>query len=688
MSSSSPAVCENTERLAALRRYSILDSPPERDFDDICHLAAQICGTPMSTLTFVDRDRQWFKSEIGVGMRETPLQNSICRHAILEDEALVVPDTLQDDRFRTNPLCFSDPNIRFYAGAVIRTADGLPLGTVCVMDRKPRQLSPDQVEALRALARQVMTMLELRRRAAEEHASVLSLARSEERYRTLGEATSDIIWTNSAEGEMLGEQPGWSRFTGQSFAEYQKFGWARAIHPDDAPLTLAAWQRSVTERRPFNFQHRVRRHDGAWRLCLIRAIPIFENGAVREWVGVHTDVTDVTAAEEKLQQALQDATKANSAKDDFLAKLSHELRTPLMPVLMTLGELLEDDTVSAQQKEHLTLIFRNVELEARLIDDLLDVTRIGHDKLELREETCDVHRLIEHALSICQPSLRDRKIKVTTRWDAAAHLVSGDPVRLQQVFWNLLTNAGKFMSEGGHLQIASSNPQPEIVRLEVTDDGIGIEESRLPSLFQVFEQGDRLVTRKFGGLGLGLAICKGILDRHGGQIRAASAGLGCGTTMTVELNVTASLKTASHGMTAKIARPAGNARSLRLLLVEDHENTAEVLLRLLRRAGHAVQHAGTIARGLQWATEETFDLVISDLGLPDGSGLELMRQLQHTHGLRGIALSGYGSHTDIAASREAGFLQHLLKPVEWKQLDETIRGFAEGAWERERPAQT
>jgi signal transduction histidine kinase/ActR/RegA family two-component response regulator len=545
--SDSLSVCASRDRLAALYRYEILDTPPERDFDDVCALAAQICGTPIALLSFLDRGRQWFKSEIGLGISETPLDNSICRYALLEKDVLVVNDTLLDSRFRANPLCSGEPGLRFYAGAVIRTPDGFPIGSVCVLDREPREATPRQVEALQTLARQVMTMLELRR-------------------------------------------------------------------------------------------------------------------SNRELVQTQTELTS----------ALTAATDANAAKDEFLAKLSHELRTPLMPVVMSVGALLEMPDLAEEMREDLAMVLRNVKLETRLIDDLLDVTRIAHGKLELTLQECDLHEVARDAMRVCLPALEEKEIALAVEFEATQHTILGDPARLQQVFWNLLTNAAKFTPEGGTVGIRSHNEESdgelECV-VELSDTGRGIETELIEGLFDAFEQGGRGVTRRYGGLGLGLAICKGVIDLHGGRISARSDGVGAGTTFTVALATVPPQKVESP---APAENPASAASAMRILLVEDHEPTAAVLCRLLRRSGHSIKHAPTLAEARRLASLAEFDLVMSDLGLPDGTGLDLMQELRATYGLSGIALSGYGMDADLVRSRKAGFVAHLTKPVDIAHLRRTL----------------
>jgi CheY-like chemotaxis protein len=251
--------------------------------------------------------------------------------------------------------------------------------------------------------------------------------------------------------------------------------------------------------------------------------------------------------------------------------------------------------------------------------------------------------------------------------------VDADPARLQQVLWNLLRNAGKFTPAGGCVSIRTRNEDARLV-VEVADTGQGIAADVLPRVFEPFEQGTDEVTRRHGGMGLGLAIAKAVVDLHGGAIRAASEGEGKGATFTVALSLRAAAPTIA---TPDNAEPTvSSARPLRLLLVEDHADTAKMLARLLRLDGLDVQWAGTVAGAVELASAESFDVVVSDLGLPDGSGHDLMRRLLHDGPVRGIAMSGYGMEDDLRQSREAGFVEHLVKPVNLPQLREAIRRVA------------
>ncbi|MDQ6626778.1 MAG: ATP-binding protein, partial [Verrucomicrobiota bacterium] len=322
------------------------------------------------------------------------------------------------------------------------------------------------------------------------------------------------------------------------------------------------------------------------------AYPVYRDGELRGAVTTFLDITERRQAEVALQKAKLEAEEANRAKDRFLAMLSHELRTPLTPVLMTIASLRRQSDISDDLRRDLEVLQRNVELEALLIDDLLDLTRITHGKLELRPDAVDVHMELEHALNISAADLAAKRLAVTRRFEAKQHHCWADAARLQQVFWNLVKNAVKFTAVGGAIVVRTRNEGNQIV-VDVTDNGVGIAADLLPRIFDAFEQGGRATTSQYGGLGLGLAISKRVIDLHGGTITGESAGVGRGATFTVTLT---SMQTSMlEGPAVHLPPDNPPARAANLLLVEDHEDTARVLSRILEQAGYKVAHAGNIA---------------------------------------------------------------------------------------------
>jgi PAS domain S-box-containing protein len=408
-------------------------------------------------------------------------------------------------------------------------------------------------------------------------------------------------------------------------------------------------------------------------------VPHVHEGEVQGFVVLLEDVTERRHAEAALRereaellQAKEEAEAANLAKDRFLATLSHELRTPLAPVLAVVSALQQDAGLAAEVQRGLAVVRKNVELEARLIDDLLDLTRISRGTLELQSEVVDLHQVIVSAFETLRlPEALAGRIALHTELAEDAAPVWADPARLTQVLCNLLSNALKFTPEGGMVTVRSRR-DGESWAVEVADTGIGIEPERLATIFGAFDQGRPETARRFGGLGLGLTISRAILELHGGEIAAASAGPGRGATVTLRLPadlppVEAAVRPAPE------AEEQGAERPLSILLVEDHADTAAALAELIRLMGHRVQVAGGVAEALAVAQEGPApDLLISDLGLPDGSGLEVMRGFA-ARGVPGIALSGYGMEEDLERSRKAGFVRHLTKPVAFDRLARTLR---------------
>ncbi|PYI87519.1 MAG: hypothetical protein DMF03_13230 [Verrucomicrobia bacterium] len=398
------------------------------------------------------------------------------------------------------------------------------------------------------------------------------------------------------------------------------------------------------------------------RPCGTKELSLAEELAQRAALAV-----DNAALYKSAREARAQAERASLAKDRFLAMLSHELRTPLTPVLASVSALEGEEQMPSTLRDSLQLIRRNVELEARLIDDLLDLTRISKGKLQLSCETVDAHKLLQNALEICRSEIESKHLKFTSDFSAAHVRLEADPARLQQIFWNLIKNAVKFTPAGGKLSVRTSNGSTGEFCVEVEDSGRGIDPELLPRVFNAFEQGERA---HLGGLGLGLAISKALVDAHHGRISAESAGRNQGAKFTVAFPL--SKASESDHATAPPA-PSSVRKTKRILLVEDHEDTNRSLTTLLRQRGYQVDPAYDLRTALQLAADREFDVLISDIGLPDGSGIDLMSSLNHRRPLFGIALTGFGMEEDIRRSYEVGFSHHLVKPIDLNKLDSLIQ---------------
>jgi PAS domain S-box-containing protein len=476
--------------------------------------------------------------------------------------------------------------------------------------------------------------------------------------------TGELKWS-----ERCNEVFGLPRGTQPDYAMY-----VNGVHPEDRHIiqqTVADVLRPGGSSR-YDIEYRVvgaQDRQVRWVSEKGRAI-LDEKGHAVRFIGTILDITEAKNAAIALQRAKIAAEEANRAKDQFLAMLSHELRTPLTPVLMSVAAMRREPNLSDAVRGDLEMLQRNIELEALLIDDLLDLTRIAHGKFELHQDATDVHACIEHALSISTADLTQKHLHLTKRLEAQQHHCWADAARLQQVFWNVLKNAIKFTPDAGKIDISTRNDNEHHIIVEFTDTGIGVERDVQPRIFEAFEQGSRAVTARFGGLGLGLAISKRVIDLHGGTIAVHSEGRDKGATFIITLS--AMETSLLEGPTYLLDLDVGAGGPAELLLVEDHQDTARVMRRVLETAGYAVAHAASVAQARTLAHERKFDLVISDVGLPDGTGLDLMRDLNQAYGLTGIALSGFGTEDDVSASKAAGFSEHLTKPVEWERLRDAI----------------
>ncbi len=480
------------------------------------------------------------------------------------------------------------------------------------------------------------------------------------------ESSDDAIIGKSLEGRITSWNRAAERIFGYAADEMIGQSIALLMPPDHAEDLARILGHIRRGERVDHYQTRRRRKDGRIIDVSLTVSPIRDSeGQIIGASKIARDITVQKQVDAELKAAKEAAESANRAKDAFFATLSHELRTPLTPVLMGVGSLVADPRLPPALRDDLAVILRNAELESRLIDDMLDLSRVIQGKLELRLGPVDLHDAIRHAADACRPDLREKRLSLRLDLKAERFCVEGDGARLQQVLWNLIKNAVKFTPEGGEIAVTTADLDG-FLRITVRDSGIGIDAEALPKIFDAFEQVSRDVTRQFGGLGLGLAISKAIVEAHGGTITAESEGRGRGATMSVVLSDPMPLIQEC----VEPYEPADQERGpLRILLVEDHADTVRIISRMLARSGHEVIWADTIAAAIE-AASTPFDLLISDLGLPDGSGLELIRHFGPTPS---IALSGFGMEDDVQKALASGFSAHLTKPIDFAKLEATIR---------------
>ena len=503
------------------------------------------------------------------------------------------------------------------------------------------------------------------------------LIESEERLRMATSAVSDVVWTNSADGQMQGEQVSWGEFTGQSRAEYEGRGWAKAVHPDDVQQTIDAWNSAVAGNRAFSCEHRVCRYDGQWRLCSVRALPVKNpDGTIREWVGVHADITERKRDEEKLRQLAAELSEADHRKNEFLATLAHELRNPLAPIrnglqLMKLagGQHEAIDQARAMMERQLTHM-------VRLVDDLMDASRISQGKLELRKQPISLTAVLNSAIEASSAMVESRKHQLIVDLPAHTLMVDADLTRLAQVFQNLLNNAAKYSEPGGQIHVTVKSHGGE-ARVTIKDSGVGIATAQLPRIFEMFTQVDRSLEMSQGGLGIGLSLVQRLVNMHGGTVEATSAGLGQGSEFVVHLPLlnewTQPIAPDSHD------KPAASSMPLKILVVDDNRDGADSLSEMLQLMGNDTRTGYDGLQAVALAGAYQPDVILLDIGLPKLNGYEacgLIRENAAGKPLVLIAVTGWGQDKDRDRTRAAGFDHHLVKPVDPMALMKMLDGLS------------
>jgi PAS domain S-box-containing protein len=548
-------------------------------------------------------------------------------------------------------------------------------------------------------ARQLFTITRtFRETLANEQSARDAAETSERRYSSLVAATTSLVYTADSEGRFVAPQHPWAQYTGQSWDEHRGYGWQDAFHPEDQERVRSTWREAHASRSVFVIEARLRHvASDTYHWVVGRAVPVLApDGAAREWIGTVIDVDDRLRAErerdsllEREQLARGAAESANRAKDQFLAMVSHELRNPLSPILAWSRLLQSPDLDEAKRVQGLQAIERGARSQAQLIGDLLDISRIVSGKLRLDVRPLDLVPVIEAAIETVRPSADARQIRLSVILDPRSGPIAGDPERLQQVAWNLLSNAVKFTPKGGRItvQLARINSH---VELTVSDTGEGIPPDLLPHVFERFWQAEGGTTRQRGGLGLGLAIVRHLVELHGGTVAVESEGAGRGTIFRVNLPLMAVTSdvhdpgrrhpTGEDGVPA-IEHPIRLER-VRVLVVDDEPDTVAVVQALLALQGADVRTARSTPEALAVLDEWRPDVLVSDIGMPEEDGYALIARVRaRTDSASGaipaVALTAYARVEDRIRVLAAGFDMHVAKPIDPGELVAVVARLAQ-----------
>ncbi|MGJ4744969.1 hybrid sensor histidine kinase/response regulator [Leptospira sp. SA-E8] len=542
------------ERVQALRRYKILDTPPEEKYDGIIKAASLICGTPMALVSLIDSERQWFKARMGLKDKETPRRESFCQFALSENKTLIVEDALLDPRFQQNPYVINDPNIRFYAGAPLRTPDGYVLGTLCVLDSQPKKISEAEIQALEALATSVVSFMEL------------------------------------------------------------------------------------------------------------------------------------DAKSQSLIQLQSVALELQKAKEQFFINMNHELRTPVHGIL-GMVDLLHQTNNPELQREYLDSLTESSEHLIRLINDVIDFSKAESGSLHFSFKEFDMISLIERYSEEASDKAFKKGLAFKTILPPARESidVKSDSIRVRQVLSNLVSNALKFTEKGGvtvELELGQETEKDITLSLSVKDTGIGIEERRIPTLFEAFSQTDISTTRKYGGTGLGLSICKRICEALDWNISVESES-GKGSKFVLEMTLPKadlSEKVQTLGSKKRIDFDFSEHRDLKILVAEDNPVNQRLIQKMLEKLGLS---CAVVSNGIDalayWEEKDVVDLLLLDIQMPELSGLETARILKKKPSVKKvpwiIAVTAHDSQEDRKACEEAGMDDYLGKPFRIEDLGEKIQEF-------------
>ncbi len=578
---------------------------------------------------------------------------------IVAGRTIVNCDSQEDPRTAaTYEETYREHGERAYV-AVPLMREGRWRGTLWISTDQPRRWQPREVSLLELVAERTWNAVERLRVDAE-------LRLSEERYRSLTQILTSVVWHTDPAGLFTVEQPEWAAYTGQTWEQYRGEGWAMALHPDDREPVRELWRLAVQARSSYQGSGRVwHAPTGAYRYFVARAVPLLDaGGTVREWIGTITDVDEQKRGEEALRES-------DRRKDEFLATLSHELRTPLasgygwVKLLAQAPDMLETG---------LQAIDNSFVSQIKLVDDLLDVSRIVAGKLQLDLQPCDLTGVVGSAVEMVRPSAQAKLLDLRLHIQSVP-IVLGDASRLKQVVWNLLSNAIKFTPAGGLVEVhlCQTGPNAQIV---VRDSGEGIDAKFLPHVFARFRQADGAINRKHGGLGLGLSIVASLIEAHGGEVRAASEGPNRGASFTLTIPL---IEQSDRGPALDLPRDRGkeNLTGIRVLLVDDDAGARQLMSKALGAFGAAVRECSSAQEAFAVLPHWPPDIIVSDLGMPGEDGYSLIRRLRQSGSIvPAVAVTAFARSEDEARVRQAGFQRHVSKPFDPRMLVEAVHELA------------
>ncbi len=575
---------------------------------------------------------------------------------------IAIDDVEQDLRTREAAAALKERSAGSFVNVPVKEDDRL-VAVMFINNSDAREWLAEDLALIKDIAERTRT-------ASERLRSEMAMRLSEAKFRTITDAMPQMVWSTRPDGFHDYYNDQWYRFTGVRYGSTDGDGWNDLFHPDEQQLAWAKWRHSLHTGETYEVEYRLRHHSGDYRWVLGRAQPVFgEGGKIVRWMGTCTDIHAQKLAEEALR-------RESLRKDEFLAMLAHELRNPLAPI-STAAQLIKLPGADARRIAHAgDIIERQVKHMVTIVDDLLDVSRVTRGLVQIQQTALDLKSVINGAIEQVQPLIQARRHELLLRITPQRTVVLGDRTRLIQALSNVLNNAVKYTPPSGHIALELDVMEGR-ARITIADNGIGIEPELLPLVFDLFTQAERTPDRAQGGLGLGLALVKSIVELHGGFVQVASEGASKGSSFAITLPLLATEDETPGG--APVLEPKHEDAGLRVLIVDDNQDAGTMLGYMLEAAGYLVRVEGDAANALRATQEVDVDVFILDIGLPDMDGYELARRLRadaSTAGATIIALTGYGQSQDRELSHSAGFDHHFVKPADHKELLRILTGVA------------
>ena len=664
-----PLPRNESQRLAAVRRLKLLDTPREERFDRLTGLAARMLNVPIAQISLIDKDRQFYKSNYDSDATETKRNSAFCAYTILEPEQLVVTDAQIDARFADNEYVVGAPNVRFYMGNPITAHDGSLVGTFCVADTKPRTPTEEEkaiLEDLAAIAQSEMNLVEVSDayKGQEEQLRI-----SEERFRDVVDIPGKFIWETTLEGEVEFVSDRVQGLLGSTPPELVGKPLFQIASAEDAVIASAKFFYAVRKGQRFSdLEFRAETKKGRVNWITMRGAPrINVEGRINGYRGICEDITERRKIQEELVSAKEAAESANVAKSEFLANMSHEIRTPMNAVVGMTGLLLNTD-LSAEQRNYAQTVRQSADTLLTIINDILDFSKIESGKLELEIHPFDLPVIVEEAIDCVALQASEKGLDL--HWHIAPEIPAGfhgDATRLRQILVNLLSNAVRFTSVGDvsvDVAQAQNDAGEPFVLFSVRDTGIGIPADKLNRLFQSFSQVDASTTRRFGGTGLGLAISRKLTEMMHGNIWVESEE-GKGSTFHAALPLKA-------GDIPKPFLVNPVLKNKTLLVAASHAGVRSMLSSLAKKWGMQTVMAGTGAEVLEkLRSGQTFHASLLDEFLPDTSSVNLVQEMARLRpGQAGpcVLLCSLQQQAGYGKNLPSGFVAYLTKPIHFQQL--------------------